>query len=117
MIIIPAQIDSIRSLKDRTYRITFETNELTPEQLTGVGLNLQKFGWLAFKEGGFGEKDKAMMGSMKVDFDDTGKTKGQRLRGVLYRCWEVDQQGYEVFDDYYNYQMEIVINHYKKKLP
>jgi len=117
MIVTPVILESIKSLKDKTFKVTFTTNELTPEQLTGLGMNLQQFGWMAFKQAEFGEKEKAMLDSMKVDYDDGGKTKGQRLRAVLFRCFEVDRQGYEVFDDYYNFQMEKLINHFKNKLP
>ena len=117
MIIIPAILESFRSLKDRTYKVIFETNELTPEQLTGIGVSISKFGYIAFKEMPFGEKDKCFLDTIKVDYDDTGKTKGQRLRGVLYRCFENDPEGYDVFDDYYNHHMEKIINHFKKKLP
>lgn len=117
MITLPAVLESLRSLKDKTYKLTFETGELTPEQLTGIGQNLQQFGWLAFKQAGFGERDKVLLDSLKVDYDDNGKTKSQRLRGVLYRNWEHEPQGYEVFDDYYNHHMEKLISHYKSKLP
>ena len=117
MITVPAILESLRSLKDKTYKLTFETNELTPEQLSGIGSSLQQFGWVAFKQAPFGEKDKAFFDNLKVDFDDTGKSKAQRLRGVLYRYWEVDPQGYEVFDDFYNHHMEKLIIHFKGKLP
>lgn len=117
MITVPAILESIRSLKDKTYKITFETNELTPEQLSGIGTSLQQFGWVAFKQAPFGEKDKAFFDNLKVNYDDTGKTKGQRLRGVLYRCFENDREGYDVFDDYYNHHMEKIITHFKGKLP
>ena len=117
MITLPVILESIKSLKDKTFKIVFETSELTPEQLTGLGMNLQQFGWVAFKQAEFGQKEKAMLDSMKVDYDDTGKTKGQRLRAVLFRCFEVDPEGYEVFDDYYNFKMEKLIMHFKSKLP
>jgi hypothetical protein len=117
MITIPAILESIRSLKDKTYKVVFETNELTPEQMSGIAQNLQIFGWLAFKEAPFGERDKSLLDSLKVDYDDTGKTKGQRLRAVLYRWFEVEPQGYEVFDDFYNHHMEKMIMHFKQKLP
>jgi hypothetical protein len=30
---LPAQLEGYRSLKDRTLKLSFETNELTPEQM------------------------------------------------------------------------------------
>jgi len=116
MIVLPAILESIRSLKDRTYKLTFETSELTPEQLTGVGGAIQKYGYLAFSEKELEKQALDIIDKVNVDYEDKGKSKAQRLRGVLYRCFEQDSKGYEVFDDYYNYQMEKLIIHFKNKL-
>lgn len=114
MIIIPAILDSYRSLKDRTLKITFETNEPTPDQLKDIGISVQKFGYLAFNVGEEeGQLQKIMEQIPKTDLE-FGKTKGQRLRGVLYKLFEQDGEGYDVFDDYYAAKMEKIINHYKK---
>jgi hypothetical protein len=49
MIIIPAQLESFRTLKDRTLKVSFETNELTPNEVAELSSNIQQFGYLAFK--------------------------------------------------------------------
>lgn len=116
MIIIPAILESYRSLKDKTLKITFETNEPTPEQLTGVALNIQKFGYLAFKDEPFKQKEKDVIESLKSDYEDQGKTPSQRLRGVLYRLWERDNEGFKNSVDHYNSKMENLIQHFKSKL-
>lgn len=116
MILIPAILESFRSLKDLTLKITFETNEPNPEQLTQIALGNQKFGYLAFVVGEKeGEIQKVMENLPKQDLE-FGKTKSQRLRGVLFRKWEQNKKGYEVFDDFYNYYMERIITHYKDTL-
>jgi hypothetical protein len=116
MIILPAIMEGIRSLKDKTYKITFETNELTPEQFGAIGAALQTFGFLAFKKDNYKQKEKDMLESLESDYEEKGKSKAQRLRGVLYRCWEQDNKGYDVFDDHYNHFMEKIISFYKDKL-
>ena len=116
MIIIPAILESYRSLKDKTIKVVFETNEPTPEQLTGIALNIQRFGYLAFKEEPFKEKEKEMIESLKADYEDTGKTPAQRLRGVFYRLWEKDNEGFKNALDHYNSKMETLIDHFKTKL-
>ena len=116
MLIIPAQLSTYSSLKDRTLKLVFETLEPTPEQLTGIALNQQKFGYLAFKIDTFRQIEKDVINKLESDYQEQGKSKAQRLRAVLYRYFEQDSKGYEVFDDYYNYQMEKLINHYKNKL-
>lgn len=116
MIIIPAIMDSFRSLKDRTLKITFETNEPTPEQMKDIALGVQKFGFLCFKQGDKqGELQKIMEQIPQVDLE-FGKTKSQRLRGVLWKLWEQDDKGYEVFDDFYNHHMEKIITQIKSRL-
>lgn len=116
MIIIPSILESFASLKDKTIKIVFHTNELTPEQLTGIAFNIQKFGYLVFKEDTFKQLEIDVINKLESDYQEQGKSKAQRLRAVLYRYFEQDNKGYEVFDDYYNFQMEKLINHYKNKL-
>lgn len=116
MIILPAQLESYRSLKDKTLKVVFDCNELTPEQTMGVASCLQQFGYLAFKNEPFKSAEKEAIENLKSDFEDTGKTPAQRLRGVLYVNWEHKKEGYDTFSDYYNAKMEKMINHYKEKI-
>src|SRR5210317_1083834 len=116
MIIIPAILSSYSSLQDRTLKITFETNEPTPEQLTGIAVNQQQFGFLAFKKDAFKQAEKDVLDGLESEYQDTGKTKSQRLRNVLYVYWQQDNKGYKSFEHYYDYKMENIIEHFKSKL-
>ena len=116
LFIIPGQLATFQSLKDRTLKLIFETGEPTPDQMAGVMYSLQKAGYIAFNPDPFKEKEKEFVSNLRVDFDDTGKSKGQRLRAVLFRNWEQDNAGYDVFDDFYNASMERMIMHWKSKL-
>lgn len=113
---LPAQLDGYRSLKDRTLKITFETGEMTPEQMANVHYSLNKVGYLAFSPDPFASHELAEIDSLKVEYDDTGKTPSKRLQAVFYRMWERNPEGYGVFNDFYNAQMEKLIVHFKKKL-
>jgi len=116
MLIIGSILESYRSLKDRTLKVIFECNEPTGEQLVQIATMSQKFGYLAFKEEPFKNSEKKMLEDLKSDFEIQGKTKGQRLRAVLYILFEQSPEGYEVFDDFYNAKMEKLIMHFKDKL-
>ena len=116
MIILPAQLESYRSLKDKSYKITFETGEITAEQAAGINSILQQFGYVAFKNEPFKEQEKHLLENLESDYEDKGKTPSQRLRAVLYRNWEQNQEGYEDFQLYYNFKIEKIITHYKGKL-
>jgi hypothetical protein len=54
--------------------------------------------------------------SLKSELEDTLKKPSQRLRGVLFRLFEQDNDGFKTFSKYYDSKMEQLINHYKGKL-
>jgi hypothetical protein len=111
-----AELTSYRSLADRTLRISFDTREITPEQMANIHYSLNKVGYFAFAPDAFATQELEEIDSLKVEYDDTGKPQSQRLRAVLYRLWEQKPEGYKVFNDYYLAAMEKLINHFKSKL-
>ena len=116
MIIIPSILESYRSLKDKTLKINFETNELNSQELLGIVENLGSYGYLAFKKEPFNEKERQQIESIETNLEDSVKTPSQRLRAVLYRNYERDAQGFKSFATYYEHNMEIILNHFKSKL-
>ena len=116
MLTIPVIFDSYRSLKDKTLKVTFETSEPSPQQVADLVQSAGQFGYLAFKVEPFTDTEKDEIEALKADFEDTGKTPGQRLRAVLYVNWEKEKEGYKTFHDYYCSKMEVLINHFKAKL-
>ena len=116
MIIIQAQLDGYRSLKDKTFKITFETQELNPQDILKVAENINEFGYLAFKKEPFSEKERNQIETLETNLEDNMKTPSQRLRAVLYRNFEKDQQGFKSFATYYEHNMELILNHFKAKL-
>jgi len=117
MLIIPAFLESYRSLKDKSLKLVYETNEPSPEQFTNIAQSVQKAGFLCFNVDPFTNEDTQSIKSLKADFHETGKSEGQRLRGTLYRNWEINNEGYRLFADFYKAKMEIIINHWKSNLP
>lgn len=116
MITIPAVIEKFNTLKDGTIKITVETNELNNEQKLAVFNMVQKFGYFAFKEDkNLSDAELDILKKLETDLEPGSKSKSQRLRAVLYRSWEQDQKGYDVFDDYYNHRMEKLITLIKNK--
>ena len=115
--ILPAIIEGYRTLKDKTIKVSIETQELTPDQQRSLFSSINKFGFLAFKEEAFNDAEQEILNSMDTDYQDTKKSPSQRLRGVLYRKWEQDTEGYEDFNRYYDFKMEKLISYFKKDLP
>lgn len=116
MILIPAQLESYRSLKDKTLKVTFETNELNPQETLDIISGTGEFGYLAFKVEPFKREEKEMIEKLEAGYEDKGKTPSQRLRGVLYVLYEKDHEGFDTFTRFYDHHMEKIIGHYKGKL-
>ena len=115
MILLAGQIEGLSTRKDKTIRLTIGTQELTPEQSANVfGLN-QQFCYFGIKVEPFNRIETDVIDSLKADLD-ASKTPSQRLRSILYRNYEQDNQGYKDFNSYYIYQMEKICEHYKRKL-
>ena len=117
MIIIPAQLEGYRSLKDKTLKIVFETNELNPQETLDLISGVGQFGYLAFKPEPFKKEEKEMIESLETGYEEKGKTPSQRLRGILFRLYEQHNDGFDTFTRYYDHQMEKICSHFKSKLP
>ncbi len=102
MILIPAQLESVGTRKDKTLKLTFGTNELTPAQAAELFGTANQFGYLAFKD--------------ESELEDTLKKPSQRLRGIMFRVYEADNEGFSTFAKYYDSKMEQLITHFKNKL-
>ena len=113
---LPAVLEGYRSLKDRTLKITFETGEITSEQMANVHYSLNKVGFVCFSPDPFATHELEEIDKLKVEFSDIGKPPSQRLRAVLYKLWEQKPEGYSLFNDYYNGKMETLIEHFKSKI-
>jgi len=116
MIVIPAILESFRSLKDKTLSINFSTNEPTPEQIQSIALNSQKYGYLVFSGNQLTSEQLEEIDKAKNDLYDSAKTPSKRLRNVLFVWYEQDNKGFKTFEDFYLHHMEKVINNVKNKL-
>ena len=57
-----------------------------------------------------------MIDNIEAEYTDTNKTPSQRLRGVLWHCFNKEPEGYKTFPAYYENKLETLINHFKSKL-
>jgi hypothetical protein len=115
MIIIAGQIEGLSTRKDKTIRLTIGTQELSPAKAAEILSLNQTFAYMAIKPEPFMKEETDLLASIKTDMDNL-KTPAQRMRGVLYRIYEVNQDGYNSFAEYYNFRMEQIIERLKKEL-
>lgn len=116
MLLINAILESLSTLKDKSVKIVFHSQELTVEQISELYKSIQDFVFLGIKGDVFKTQEKEILNNIDVDYADQKKTASQRLRAVLYVYFTQDNKGYSDFKDYYNFQMEKLINHFKDKL-
>ena len=115
MIILPAQIEGLASRKDKTIKVTFGTQELSPADAAQVFQLNQKFCYIAIKEESFQQDELDNLDSVKTDLE-TNKTPSQRLRGILYVSYQQDNEGFKDFMTYYVSKMDKLCEHFKSKL-
>jgi hypothetical protein len=114
---LAAGLEGFRTSRgDGTIKLTFGTQELSPEMMANIHWSLNKVGWLCFSPDPFASHELEEIEKLKVEFEDTGKSPSKRLQAVFYRLWEQKPESYKVFNDYYIAQMEKLVNHFKGKL-
>jgi hypothetical protein len=116
MLIVAAQLENLRTRKDRTLSLTFGTQELDPAKAGELMTLNQSLCYLAIKPEYFSAEEEEAIDSLHADLSDAGKTPSQRLRSVLFVNWQNDGQGFTTFAAYYAHNMERIIEHYKAKL-
>lgn len=117
MIIFAGHIAKIETLKDRTIKLTLETLELGPEK-SGKLLTSQNIsGFFAFKAEEYSDRQIEEFDELQHTIDiPKNKRPSKRMRDVLFRLWQQENEGYEDFNLYYIFKMEKVIKFYKDKL-
>jgi len=117
MITLPVYISKIETLKDKTGKLTVNTQELN-NRIAGELFGLQNaMGYMAFKVEPFTNEEQQQLEELKTDYDmNPEKSPSKRLRNVLYVCWDQDNGDYSDFNLYYISKMEEMINHFKGKL-
>lgn len=119
---VPAELvkAEMRSMT-KDAKLTFTTQqEVPPELLTQIIGKIGQTGWLAFLVSERQIDTIEMLTLPDIQTDKGEKTKGQRLRGVIYRLWEHEKaEKLTTFssEEFYNVTMEKFIDHVKGKLP
>ena len=108
-------LDRANRKKEKSVSMTFITDtEQTSEEFMELDKHLNNHGIIYFKDGGNltqQEKDEID----KVDIEVEGKTKSQRMRGVLFVLWQ--QQGSQgEYTQFYGNYMEKLIDNIKSNL-
>ena len=107
-----ASISKVETLRDGTLQLKIETPELPSAQMSSIFDLKSAMCMVAIAPVGT-PVDKFDPATLDIPKD---KSPSQRLRNVLYRVWEKNDQGYKDFDVYYPIKVDEIINHFKNKL-
>ena len=117
-ILCPAQLDGYSPRKDRTIGLRFITQEMNALEVANIHQLLDGYGYLYFKsETALSKAELEELDSLETDLVDNAKTQSQRIRAVLYRLWQNNNEGNAGFADFYKFKTEQIITHLKSKLP
>ena len=114
-ILTAAQLDGYQRRKDRTVSVRFITQEKTSTEVAEIDQMVDTFGVLYFRgEDTFNRDEVEELDAIELDLYDEPKSQSQRLRNVLYKVWQQQEQG--EFKEFYRHETERIIQHYKNKL-
>lgn len=117
MIILAAQLEGVTTRRDKTLKLTFGSQELTPSDAGNIMAIANSFCFLAIKPETFTPTEKELLEQIKADtLTNAAKTPSQRLRGVLYIAFTQNNEGFDSFDKFYTHKIEQMITHFKSKL-
>jgi hypothetical protein len=122
MLVFQAGLTRFNTMADNSGRLQFDTQELTPDMFTEVGKVNGKHGVLLFKPG-VDEISKEELEAVR-DFDvnsltekvKSSKSKSQIVRALLYKNFEINNEGFDSFDQFYTHYMDALIVRLRKKL-
>lgn len=113
-VIVPGIVSGLSTLKDGTVKVTLALQEVSPKIAADLfGLNNQYVKAYLTTEN-ITQDATEHLDEWEVEIES--KSPSKRLRNVLFRLWEQDQQGYEDFELWYRWKMEKIIDHFKSKL-
>lgn len=109
-LVVPVEVVDIRPRADRSWKLSFETRELTGEQVALMADNFQGAGWLLFSPNEIKEADVP-----DAPAEPGTKTPSQRLRASIMVLWQ--QQGSKGDpESFYRSYMERLVEYVKSKL-
>ena len=117
MLQINSYITKISTLPDRSLKITIETQELPPNEMTEIFELMEKYCVLALQEQEKGDIMESDLDIPEVTMEfKNDKTPSVRLRNAIYVYYTQNNHGKETFDEFYKRNMEKIISKIKENL-
>lgn len=111
LIQVPASVIGMNPRQDRSWRIAFETRELSGTEIAVLADNFQGEGWLVYKANGELKANEIPTGNAEPGT----KTSSQRLRDVIFVLYKQKESKVD-YETFYRSTMEQIIEFVKSKL-
>lgn len=116
-IVLDGCIECMNTRQDNSWVVKFATQELDGSKVSSLSELKKNGGYckVLISNSNITALEEELVDNTKIAAVGKTKTHSQRLRAVLYRCWE--QSGLQMeFDQYYNTEMERIIDVRKSTL-
>lgn len=116
-VVFAATLKKIQSSaqEPNTWNITLSTQEMDGDQVARIAGFSKKYVKVYFTDQNILQAEiKKEIDELDLSDTNKPKTRSQRLRQQLWRCWKAGPQDTS-FDQYYNDMMDKLIDHYKVK--
>lgn len=110
-------LTSYRPRADSSFSLSININIPTKEQKITIDELFQQEVVVYLREGSHVTKEETdIIDNVDIDFKKDKKTDHQRLTSVWFILWKENSEGFKLFNDYYHYKMNIMIEHFKGKI-
>jgi len=113
-ILIAAMVEKIYTLKDKSVKLVFETQELSPNKAGALFQLMNQVVSVYVKPNEINQDEINKVDQVEPEMP--GKTPSQRMRNVLFILWKQDKEGYNEFDYYYKSKMDAFIEELKNNI-
>lgn len=113
-ILLACIIDKITTLKDKSVKITIDTQELSPQNAGEIFTLMNTLATVYISPSEITSREMAQVDAIEPEMP--GKSPSQRMRNVMFVLWKQDTEGFREFDMYYLKKMEDIINELKNNI-
>jgi len=114
-ILLACIVDKITTLKDKSCKITLDTQELKPSSAGELFTLMNSLATVYISPAEITSRELAQVDAIEPEMP--GKSPSQRMRNVMFLLWKQDGEGFSEFDGYYKTKMEKYIDELKANLP
>jgi len=114
-IVISTTFENLSTRVDGSVRLTFGTQELDSEAAGQVFQLRGKFCKLLISDTNITTEESELVDSLQIESIPKKHSPSKRLRGIMFRVWE-NSQSLMDFENWYNNEMEKIINSFKQVL-